>query len=229
MLSARLNRYYGRLRRPLLVPTRSLPDKFDIPRAFARAPSGRVDRVLLAYRDAGTASTRATAAVADVAAAVGARCQVLTSARAAAQAGSSGVLAAAGSLWLEGQPSDGRPGTSQVPSNGLCVISELPVPRCCCVRRASTRPGSNSSATTSTPPRSGAGGSLPRMRASPLRPPGQPAACSHPPAPAELLAGFRQRPPTGTKQKPSTEQARNAFRSYCSCKTGPDLRLVTRN
>ena len=71
----------------LLVPTRSLPASVDIPRAFARAPRGRVDQVLLAYRDAGTASTRATAAVADVAAAVGARSQVLTSARAAVQAG----------------------------------------------------------------------------------------------------------------------------------------------
>jgi hypothetical protein len=73
----------------LLVPTRSLPATYDIPRAFARAPRGRVDQVLLGYRDAGTASTRVTAAVADVAAAVGAPSQVLTSARAAAQAGGS--------------------------------------------------------------------------------------------------------------------------------------------
>jgi hypothetical protein len=80
----------------LLVPTRSLPASVDIPRAFARAPRGRVDQVLLAYRDAGTASTRATAAVADVAAAVGARSQVLTNARAAAQADSSGVPASRG-------------------------------------------------------------------------------------------------------------------------------------
>jgi hypothetical protein len=74
----------------LLVPTRSLPATYDIPRAFARAPRGRVDQVLLGYRDAGTASTRATAAVADVAAAVRAPSQVLTSARAAAKAGSGG-------------------------------------------------------------------------------------------------------------------------------------------
>jgi hypothetical protein len=80
----------------LLVPTRSLPATYDIPRAFARAPRGRVDQVLLAYRDAGTASTRATATVADVAAAVGAPSQVLTTARAAAQAGGSGVAASRG-------------------------------------------------------------------------------------------------------------------------------------
>ncbi len=77
----------------LLVPTRSLPATYDIPRAFAHAPRGRVDQVLLAYRDAGTASTRVTAAVADVAAAVGAPSQILTSARAAAQAGGSRVPA----------------------------------------------------------------------------------------------------------------------------------------
>jgi hypothetical protein len=76
----------------LLVPTRSLPASVDIP----RAPRGRVDQVLLAYRNAGTASTCVTAAVADIAVAVGARSQVLTSARAAAQAGSSGVLASRG-------------------------------------------------------------------------------------------------------------------------------------
>src|ERR1022692_580798 len=67
----------------LLVPTRSLPDKFDIPHPFAHAPSDRVDQVLADYRDAGTASTRATAAVGEVATAVRAPSQVLTAARAA--------------------------------------------------------------------------------------------------------------------------------------------------
>jgi hypothetical protein len=76
----------------LLVTTRSLPDTFDIPHPFARAPSDRVEQVLDGYRDAGTASTCATAAVGEVAAAVRAPSQVLTAARAAIQAG--GGLAA---------------------------------------------------------------------------------------------------------------------------------------
>ena len=85
----------------LLVPTRSLPAKFDIPRAFARAPHSSVDQVLLAYRDAGTASTRATATVADVAVAVGARSQVLTKQRRGhRRAASAARSAALGALFL---------------------------------------------------------------------------------------------------------------------------------
>ena len=76
----------------ILVPTRSLPDKFDIPHPFAHAPSDRVDQVLDGYRDAGTASARATAAVAEVAAGIRAPSQILTAARAAVHAG--GGLAA---------------------------------------------------------------------------------------------------------------------------------------
>ena len=71
----------------ILVPTRSLPDDFDIPHPFAHAPSDRVDQLLTAYRDAGAASTRATAAVARVATAIRAPSQILTTARAAVQAG----------------------------------------------------------------------------------------------------------------------------------------------
>ena len=49
----------------LLVPTRSLPDRFDIPHPFAPAPRDRVDALLNAYHNARTASAQATAAVAD--------------------------------------------------------------------------------------------------------------------------------------------------------------------
>jgi hypothetical protein len=51
----------------LLVPTRSLPDRFDIPHSFATAPRDRVRALLDAYQDAGTASDQATGAVATVA------------------------------------------------------------------------------------------------------------------------------------------------------------------
>jgi hypothetical protein len=71
----------------LLVPTRSLPDTFDIPRAFAHAPGDRVEQVLADYRGAGVASARANAAVADVASGVRAPSQMLTAARAAVRAG----------------------------------------------------------------------------------------------------------------------------------------------
>ena len=73
--------------RRLLVPTRSLPEKSDVPHPFALAPRGRVDQVLLSYRDARTASARATAAVAEVAVTVGAPSEILASARAAVHSG----------------------------------------------------------------------------------------------------------------------------------------------
>jgi hypothetical protein len=76
----------------LLVPTRSLPDRFDIPHPFAPAPGDRIDAILGAYHDAGTASAQATAAVASVAADVLAASHVLTIARAATR-GDSGPLA----------------------------------------------------------------------------------------------------------------------------------------
>jgi hypothetical protein len=67
----------------LLVPTRSLPDRFDIPHPFAPAPRDRVDALLGAYDTARTASAQATAAVATIAAEVGAPSHILTLARAA--------------------------------------------------------------------------------------------------------------------------------------------------
>ena len=67
----------------LLVPTRSLPDRFDIPHPFAPAPRDRIAALLDAYHDAGTASAQATAAVATVAADVRAPSHILTLARTA--------------------------------------------------------------------------------------------------------------------------------------------------
>lgn len=82
---------YGQIRTAaqagrLLVPTRSLPDTFDVPHPFAPAPRDRADIVLAAYRDAGRASAQATAAVAAVAADVRAPSQFLTAARDAVRA-----------------------------------------------------------------------------------------------------------------------------------------------
>ena len=124
----------------LLVPTRSLPDTVDVPRPFARAPRGRVDQVLLAYRDAGTTSTRATAAVADVAAAVGARSEVLTSARAAGQADGNDVPASRGHLLarsaLMRRQARGEPGRVERALRDLGVISTAVLLRGAAIDRA---------------------------------------------------------------------------------------------
>lgn len=76
----------------LLVPTRSLPDRFDIPHPFAPAPRDRVNGLLGAYDEAGSASAQVTAHVAAIAADARAPSHILTVARAAIR-GDSGFLA----------------------------------------------------------------------------------------------------------------------------------------
>jgi hypothetical protein len=76
----------------LLVPTRSLPDRFDIPHPFAPAPRDRVDALLNAYSNARTASAQATAAVATTAADLRAPSHILTLAGAAIR-GDSEIIA----------------------------------------------------------------------------------------------------------------------------------------
>jgi hypothetical protein len=75
----------------LLVPTRSLPDTFDVPHPFAPAPRDRIGALLAAYHDARTASAQATATAAHVAADVRAPSRVLTTARAAVRSGTGPV------------------------------------------------------------------------------------------------------------------------------------------
>jgi len=72
----------------LLVPTRSLPDTFDVPHPFAPAPRDRIGALLATYHDARTASAQATATVGHIAADVRAPSRILTTARAAVRAGS---------------------------------------------------------------------------------------------------------------------------------------------
>ena len=71
----------------LLVPTRSLPDTFDVPHPFAPAPRDRIRALLGNYDDARTASAQATATIAHVAANVRAPSHILATARAAIRAG----------------------------------------------------------------------------------------------------------------------------------------------
>ena len=67
----------------ILVPTRFLPDTFDIPRPFGRAPQDRIDPLLTVYQDTGRLSAETTTAVATIAEATQAPSRVLTTAIAA--------------------------------------------------------------------------------------------------------------------------------------------------
>lgn len=73
----------------LLVPTRSLPDTYNVPHPFAPAPPDRIGTLLSAYSGADQASAEMTASVARVASAVRAPSDVLTTAKAAVVAGPS--------------------------------------------------------------------------------------------------------------------------------------------
>jgi hypothetical protein len=66
----------------ILITTRSLPDDFDIPHPYTRAPREHIDRLLSGYRVAGHASHRAAIAVAEVAQATGASSRILAAAMA---------------------------------------------------------------------------------------------------------------------------------------------------
>jgi hypothetical protein len=67
----------------LIVPTRSLPDEYDVPYRFAPAPPSSTDPLQSSYDRALRASEEATAAMAQVAAEMQADSRVLTIARAA--------------------------------------------------------------------------------------------------------------------------------------------------
>jgi hypothetical protein len=67
----------------ILVPTRSLPEEYDIPYPFARAPQERVEELLVRYAQAGQASRRAAEAVGLVAETLQAPSRTLTRTRSA--------------------------------------------------------------------------------------------------------------------------------------------------
>jgi hypothetical protein len=68
------------------VPTRSLPDTYDIPDPYAHAPPGRIESVLAVYQHTSEASARARDAAAEVAEITRAPSRMLAAARAAAHA-----------------------------------------------------------------------------------------------------------------------------------------------
>jgi hypothetical protein len=65
----------------LLVPTRSLPGDYDIPRPYAPAPPQHTAQLFGSYRDAARASRQATVAIGRAAQAAGAPSRILTTAR----------------------------------------------------------------------------------------------------------------------------------------------------
>jgi len=69
----------------ILVPTRSLPDGYDVPRPYAEAPPNRIDSLLTAYQHAGEASATVRDAVARIAETTQAPSRMLTAARSAAR------------------------------------------------------------------------------------------------------------------------------------------------
>jgi hypothetical protein len=120
----------------LLVPTRSLPDRFDIPHPFATAPRDRVIGLLGAYHEAGSASAQVTAHVAAVAADVGAPSHILTVARAAIR-GDSDFFANSelGSAQPEPEPRDAQdlPGPLERILHDLGVTSPVMLTRACAI------------------------------------------------------------------------------------------------
>ena len=72
--------------RRILVPTRTLPGDYDIPRPYGPAPPQRTSPLLGHYRAASQASRQATTAIGRAAQATGAPSRALTTARAATQA-----------------------------------------------------------------------------------------------------------------------------------------------
>jgi hypothetical protein len=110
----------------LLVPTRSLPDRFDIPYPFAPAPRDRINALLDAYQHAGTASAQATAAVAAIAVDVRAPSHIRTLSRAAIR-GDSELLAASErestQQGPESHPVQGLPGPVERILHDLGVTS----------------------------------------------------------------------------------------------------------
>ena len=70
----------------LYVPTRLLPDTYDIPQPYTPAPRAQTDALLAAYHTAIQATTHATAALDDLATAVNAPSSLLAAARRATTA-----------------------------------------------------------------------------------------------------------------------------------------------
>jgi hypothetical protein len=70
----------------ILVPTRSLPDTYDIPVPYHEAPPGRIDALLAVYQHTGEAAARARDAAAEVAETTRAHSRMLAAARTAARA-----------------------------------------------------------------------------------------------------------------------------------------------
>jgi hypothetical protein len=135
--------------RRLLVPTRSLPDHFDIPHPFAPAPPDRVDALLAAYDDAAARSAQATHAVATIATDV--RAPSTSSPLPMPRPGTTVSSSATTRGRLSPYPNPITPPASPAPSSASCTTSASPVPSCWNAPPPSI---SSASSSSSTPPKS---------------------------------------------------------------------------
>lgn len=126
----------------LLVPTRSLSHKFDIPHPYTRAPDDRVAGILSAYDCARTASTDLRATVDPIATAVGAPSHLLAEARAAVNASRDAEKAIAGQQLAGARPSletTAAPGPIERMLKDLGVNEQSLLQRGCRIDRATER------------------------------------------------------------------------------------------
>jgi hypothetical protein len=118
----------------LLVPTRSIPDTFDIPYPFGPATGAHLEPLLSAYHDAEAASLQATTDVATVASAVRAPSQILTTARAVVQASRDG--GPAGQRQHPAEPPAPRRSSPEMPGPVERILSDLGVTSHATLQRA---------------------------------------------------------------------------------------------
>ena len=125
--------------RRILVPTRTLPDDYDIPRPYAPAPSEHTSTLLSHYRDTCHASRDAAATIGRAAQAAHAPSRALTTARAASQPASPARQTP--------PPKPRRAAknthpTCPAPCNTPCFASASPAPPCSIAEPTSTGPAS---------------------------------------------------------------------------------------
>jgi hypothetical protein len=121
LIQARTASMTGRL----VVPTRSLPDSFDVPYRFAPAPGTRSEELTSSYKLALDASNKATDAIAEIAAQVKAPSQVLTTLREVVHAS---PVALADRLPSQPRWNPARPGRERRPRGDPSGRCRKPMP-----------------------------------------------------------------------------------------------------
>jgi hypothetical protein len=111
----------------VLVPTRSLPDEYDIPYPFARAPRERVVSLLKSYGEAAHASRRAADTVGGVAEMIHAPSRALTLARSAVTGQAEHLPDVTDLAWPHLAEADGQTATAGTPGPVETILLDLGV------------------------------------------------------------------------------------------------------